>query len=193
MTGTAICSDFEFFYQQWAKRALTMDPYRPASWKKKDYKVVAADSIKDWGLDIPAAPEYGYYQEMALINGKSNTEVLSLDTVTLMYNVKDGLMDPKTGTLFVTNIMKADPTWIAKADAHWGTSTSKMYTTLKLIIEKVWMQGIYSESIPTKTWTSGFQTDEYKAFTVGDYYLGAWKDLTGFVSPVFKENYPLLS
>jgi len=39
-----------------------MDPYKDPAWKK-DYKIVEADSIKEWGLDIPSPPEYNYYQK----------------------------------------------------------------------------------------------------------------------------------
>jgi len=110
-----------------------------------------------------------------------------------MFDSQKGMMDPKTGTIFVVNVVEADAKWVAAADTLWGTKVVNMYTTLRFIIEKVWLGGAFSAPVAMTDWVSGFQTEEYKRFTVGDYYDGAWKDLTGFVSPVFKENYPLLS
>ena len=68
-----------------------------------------------------------------------------------------------------------------------------MYETFRYIIENVWMSGAYSENIKMADWLNGYETSDYKNFDFGDYYRGAWKDLEGFISPVFKENYKLLT
>ena len=62
LTGTPVCSDFELFFNQMTKRAITMDiqggdVYKNSPMLKKE------DTIKSWGLDIFYPPEYNYFQE----------------------------------------------------------------------------------------------------------------------------------
>lgn len=191
-TKTAVCSDMEFFALQYAAQKLTMDPYLDPAWTVHD-KLDPVPSFKDWGLDIPFPMEYHYYQEKVIVDGKPNTVVLPNDVVARIFDKENGFCGPKYGTILIKNIVGGDPKWLAKATLDWGSPVENMYETFRYMIENVWMSGAFQENIKTADWLSGFETTDYKNFGFGDYYRGAWKDLEGFVSPVFKENYPLLT
>lgn len=190
-TNTKICSDMEFFYRQYAKQQLTMDPYMEDAWVNHD-KLNPVPSFFDWGLNIPQPLEYSIYQKKVKA-GDGKQYDLTEHAVNKIFAIKAGLMEPKYGTLFVRNMTIADPKWIIEANLEWGTPVQNMYQTFRYMIENVWMSSAFQDKIKMADWLSGYQTTDYTKFMDGDYYRGAWKDLDGFVSPVFKENFKLLT
>lgn len=60
ITGSAACSDFEMFYQQWAKRSLTQNIVGGNLYKQSK-ELPVAPSMVGWGLAIPKALEYNLY------------------------------------------------------------------------------------------------------------------------------------
>jgi hypothetical protein len=175
-----------------AERKLTMDVL-------KDYKgftsVPTSDSIKGWApstLNITRPIEYNYYQNKVMYDKKPNAEILSNETMFAIYDHESGLVDPKTGTLFVVNATSPDDAWILLSNTYWGTNVIAMYDTYRYMIQESWMNGIFTDKVSAHDWLFGYETPQYANFTVGNYYTGAWKDLKGLVSPVFMENYPRL-
>lgn len=128
-----------------------------------------------------------------MVDGKPNTEELTLQAVQKMFDTENGLLNAREGTKFVAMLIERDPAKIQAATIAWLTPVAPMYDTLRYMIQASWMGGIFKENISMADWTNGLETTEYERFTSGDYYSGAWKDLQGFVSPVFREKYPELT
>jgi len=91
-----------------------------------------------------------------MYEGKPNVEILTLDALENIYDMTNGLLNEKVGTIFVANIIKNNATWIEEANITWETKVVPMYDTLRYTIETAWMDGIYREKIPMKDWQDGF-------------------------------------